>query len=97
MWLQQDRVCGHYVCAVRECLKVAYRHKLIRRAGTIQWPLCSRDRNYIDFVWGYYKEKVYITEIQSEVQLCQIILVAVNKIRDNRKRTRHFDQFFKNK
>lgn len=62
MWLQQDGAPPHYHREVREFLDNNYPQKWIGRGGFVQWPPRSCDLTPLDFfLWGYIKDRVYVT------------------------------------
>ena len=80
MWLMHDGCPAHFSRAVRDHLDVAFPNRWIGRGGFVSWPPRSPDLNPLDFfVWGYIKELVYATEVNSMDELrCRINAAAEN-------------------
>lgn len=63
MIFQNDGAPCHFARIVREHLDERFRGRWIGRGGPIAWPPRSPDLNPVDFfVWGYYKELVYLRQ-----------------------------------
>lgn len=62
MWIQHDGAPAHYYREVREFLNNHYPQKWIGRDGFIAWPPRSCDLTPLDFfMWGYIKDRVYMS------------------------------------
>lgn len=66
LYFQQDGAPPHFTLAVRECLNENFPERWIGRGGPILWSPRSPDLNPLDyFVWGFLKDKVYGSKINS--------------------------------
>lgn len=62
IWYQQDGAPAHYALPVRNYLDQIFPNRWIGRRGALEWPPRSPDLNPMDFfLWGYLKNKVYVT------------------------------------
>lgn len=78
---QQDGAPPHYSREVRAWLNANYPN-WIGRGGAVAWPARSPDLNPMDyFVWGFLKNEVYATPVQSEEDLLARIMEACRSIR----------------
>lgn len=59
---QQDGAPPHYFRLARQLLDAEFPGRWIGRRGAIEWPARSPDLTPLDFfLWGYLKDKVYVT------------------------------------
>lgn len=78
---QQDGAPPHYTNEVREWLSLNY-PTWIGRGGPVAWPARSPDLSPMDFfVWGFLKNEVYSTAVNSEQELRDRITAGVRKLR----------------
>lgn len=62
MWFMQDGAPSHTYGPVVAYLNGAYQNNWMGKKGPINWPARSPDLTPLDyFLWGYIKEKVYVT------------------------------------
>lgn len=81
MWLQLDGAPAHFAVAVRQHLDENY-PQWIGRGGRVAWPPRSPDFTPLDyFLWGWMKQKVYFTPINTREELINRIQVAADEIR----------------
>lgn len=60
---QQDGAPPHHALPVRQFLNRVFPNRWIGRRGYVEWPARSPDLTPLDFfLWGYIKNKVYITQ-----------------------------------
>lgn len=63
VWFQQDGAPPHYALPVRRYLNEIFPNRWIGRRGAVEWPARSPDLTPLDFfLWGYLKNKVYVTK-----------------------------------
>ena len=80
-WFQQDGATAHTARASMTLLREAFPQKLISRFGDIPWPPRSPDLTPMDFfLWGYLKERVYINNPQTLVNLRENIRREISTI-----------------
>jgi hypothetical protein len=78
---QQDGAPPHYAKAVRAWLNKHFPGKWIGRRGAIEWAPRSPDLTPCDFfLWGYLKQKVYMTPVKDLNELKQRITDYVHSI-----------------
>lgn len=95
MWLQHDGAPAHYSRQVTEFLNVTYPNRWIGRGGIISWPPRSPDLNPLDyFLWGYFKEAVYETNISDERELRQKLNHVSESIKNNERARRSLQRNF---
>ena len=83
MWFQHDGAPAHYHNDVRNYLNATLGNRWIGRGGPIEWPARSPDLTSLDFfLWGYMKQLVYETPVNSREDLAARIDVAAVKIRE---------------
>ena len=83
MWYQQDGAGPHFANIVKDFLNNTYAGRWIGRAGSINWPPRSPDLTPLDFfLWGYVKQKVYSTEIDTVETLRQRIIAAFEAVKE---------------
>lgn len=81
-WIQLDGCPAHYGRNVRNWLNNNYPGRWIGRGGPVAWPPRSPDLTPLDFfVWGFIKEKVYTTPVNTLDELHNRIRDACNEIR----------------
>ncbi|GFS66285.1 DUF4817 domain-containing protein [Trichonephila clavipes] len=67
---QQDGAPPHWVLTVRKSLNNSFPQRLIGRDGPIAWPPRSPDLTPLEFFfWGYVKDTVYGTQVNSLEEL----------------------------
>nr|XP_022908494.1 uncharacterized protein LOC111419849 [Onthophagus taurus] len=82
MWFMHDGCPAHFSRNVRDFLDNAFRQKWIGRGGPIPWPPRSPDLNPLDFfLWGFMKDRVYATEVNTIDELRHRITAATEDIR----------------
>ncbi|GFW63652.1 uncharacterized protein TNCV_4329401 [Trichonephila clavipes] len=75
---QQDGALPHWGLTVRESLNNSFPQRWIGRDGPIPWSPRSLDLTPLDFFfWGYVKDTVYGTQVNSVEELTQNIQTAV--------------------
>ncbi|GFW85483.1 uncharacterized protein TNCV_145281 [Trichonephila clavipes] len=78
---QQDGAPPHWGLTVRESLNDSFLQRWIGRDGPIAWPSRSPDLTPLDFFfWGYVKDTVYGTQVNSLEELKQNIQTAVTTV-----------------
>lgn len=83
-WLQMDGAPAHYAIENRRWLNNNFPERWIGRLGPIGWPPRSPDLTPVDFfVWGYLKDKVYATPVNTREELIQKIREACEELRAN--------------
>ncbi|RZB58811.1 DDE 3 domain containing protein [Asbolus verrucosus] len=81
MWLQQDGAPPHFHRAVRAYLDATFENKWIRRGAENPWPPRSTDLTPLDyFLWGYVKEKVYVTPFHNLNELEERITTVCRSV-----------------
>lgn len=84
MIFQNDGAPCHFARIVRQHLTERFGDKWIGRRGPIAWPPRSPDLNPIDFfVWGYYKEQVYVKELTNITELRTRLRQTEETIKNN--------------
>lgn len=79
---QQDGAPPHFNATVRQWLNENY-PEWIGRGGTVAWPARSPDLTPMDFfVWGFFKQEVYSTPVNSEEELRGRIGLAAQRLRE---------------
>lgn len=74
IYFQHDGAPPHYGVNVRQYLNEIFPDRWIGRRGPIEWPPRSPDLTPLDFfLWGYIKNKVYVTQPQNLNDLRQRI------------------------
>lgn len=81
VWFQQDGAPPHYGRHVREYLDEVFPMRWIGRRGTLEWPPRSPDLTPMDFfLWGYIKNKVYVTRPQDIEELKERIRTEIRRV-----------------
>lgn len=79
---QQDGAPPHWTLRVRDFLTNTFREPWIGRNGPVLWPPRSPDLTPLDFfLWGYMKDLVYSTPIESREQLIDRIFEAAEQVK----------------
>lgn len=82
MWFMHDGCPAHFSRNVRDFLNNTFPQKWIGRGGPIPWPPRSPDLNPLDFfLWGFMKERVYATDVNTIDELRHRINAATEHIR----------------
>ncbi|KAI5731573.1 hypothetical protein M8J77_012532 [Diaphorina citri] len=77
MIYQHDGAPAHFARRSREVLDQFFPGNWIGRGGPIPWPARSPDKNPIDYcVWGFIKDLIYETPVESEEDLIGRIVAA---------------------
>ncbi|KAI5738722.1 hypothetical protein M8J77_010435 [Diaphorina citri] len=77
MIYQHDGASAHFARRNREVLDQFFPGNWIGRGGPIPWPARSPDKNPIDYcVWGFIKDLIYETPVESEENLIGRIVAA---------------------
>ncbi|KAI5728463.1 hypothetical protein M8J77_016534 [Diaphorina citri] len=77
MIYQHDGAPAHFARRSREVLDQFFPGNWIGRSGPIPWPARSPDKNPIDYcVWGFIKDLIYETPVESEEDLIGRIVAA---------------------
>jgi hypothetical protein len=72
MWYLHDGAPPHYARQVRIWMDISFPNRWIGRAGPILWPPQSPCLNPCDFfVWGYMKQLVYATAVNTIWRTCE--------------------------
>jgi len=83
MIFQHDGAPAHFYREVRNYLDEAYPGRWIGRGGPIAWPPRSPDLTSLDFfLWGYLKNLVYATPVETVEQLQQRIFDSCRTIQN---------------
>lgn len=83
IWFQHDGAPAHFSRRPRDILNARYPNAWIGRGGPTHWPPRSPDLTPLDFhLWGYMKNLVYETVVDSEQDLIGRIVAAAGKIKD---------------
>lgn len=83
-WLQLDGAPAHYGIQVRNWLNANYPRRWIGRGGPVAWPARSPDITPLDFfAWGFLKEKVYSSPVNTRDELIDRINNACDDLRQN--------------
>lgn len=78
---QQDGAPPHYSLEVRQLLDEKLPDSWIGRGGPTRWPPRSPDLTPLDFfLWGYVKDKVYVTPCPNLTQLKRRITTAIRSV-----------------
>lgn len=84
-WFQMDGAPAHYGINVREWCNAHFPGRWIGRLGSINWPPRSPDLTVLDFfIWGYLKDQVYATPVNTIEELRLRIQEACNNLLNNR-------------
>lgn len=82
MYFMHDGAPAHFSRIVRNYLTERFENRWIGRGGPVAWPPRSPDLTPLDFfVWGYLKDLVYATEVNTEDELWQRIVDACQQLR----------------
>jgi hypothetical protein len=61
---EQDGAPSHWGTIARDCLDATFPNRWLGRDGPLAWPPRSPDITPLDFfLWGYVKDKVYVTKV----------------------------------
>ena len=81
---QQDGAPPHFALPVREYLNRTFPNRWIERRSPCSWAACSPDLTWMEFFWGFVKDKVYRTKVcnlavlkQRLREACAMITVAM--------------------
>lgn len=81
MWLQHDGAPPHNAAQVRQFLHETFPNSWLGRGGPVSWPPRSPDLTSCDFfLWGFIKNKVYVTPPTTAEDMRQRITVAFREI-----------------
>lgn len=70
LWYQQDGAPAHSSSRARNWLNATFHTQWIGRHGPVHWPARSPDLSPLDFfLWGYVKDRVYVTETKTSDEL----------------------------
>lgn len=84
MWFMHDGAPPHFDRLVRQHLTAVFGQQWIGRGGPSPWPARSPDLNPLDFFfWGYLKELVYSTPVNTREDLVLRIRQYCGQIRNN--------------
>jgi len=86
MWYHHDGAPAHYGIGVQNFLHLNYPERWIGRGrrAPVRWPPRSPDFNPLDyFAWGYVKDRVYQTEVESPEDLVARILAVAQEIKNS--------------
>ena len=79
----QRRFAPHFAGPVHAVLTKTFGNRWIGRGGPVNWPARSLDLSPLDFfVWGYMKNQVYSSPVDSEMELIQRIHAAATRIQN---------------
>lgn len=82
-WFQLDGCPAHFHLNVRNWLNNNFPNRWIGRGGPVAWPPRSPDITPLDFfVWGFLKEQVYATPVETREQLIDRIRNACDELRN---------------
>ena len=79
LWIifQQNGAPSQWVSLVDDFLEITFPDRLIERDRSASWPLCSSDITPLDFfLWGYVKDRVFVTPFSDIEELMTEILAA---------------------
>ena len=77
MWYQHDWAPTHFAGPIRAVLTNNFGNRWIGGRGPVNWPARSPDLTPLDFfLWGYKKNQVYSSPVDSEMELIQRIHAA---------------------
>lgn len=66
IWFQQDGATCHSAKETLQLLRTKFNGRLISKRGDVNWPPRSCDLTPLDyFLWGYLKDKVYVSKPQT--------------------------------
>lgn len=83
MWFMHDGAPPYVTVNVRNYLNLYFPNRWLGRHGPIAWPPRSPDMNPVDyFFWGFMKNIVYATPLDTLEELQQKIIDAANEIRN---------------
>ena len=86
MWFQHDGAPAHNTANARRHLNEVFGNRWIGRNGPVAWPARSTDLTPLDFyLWGHMKTLVYITPIETEMELVGRIAVVAGSIAEDRR------------
>lgn len=81
-WFQLDGCPAHFGRNVRNWLDNHFPERWIGRGGPVAWPPRSPDLTPLDFfVWGFLKERVYATPVETREELINRIRNVCDEIR----------------
>lgn len=94
-WIQMDGAPAHLGRNISIWLRENFGQRWIARLpvnaeihngrGPVSWPPRSPDLTPLDFfIWGYLKDKVYTTPVETRDELMNRILEACNELREKR-------------
>ena len=82
MYFMHDGAPAHFSHIVRNYLTGWFGNRWIGRGGPVTWPPRSPDLTPLDFyVWGFVKDIVYATEVNTEDELWKRIVDACEQLR----------------
>ena len=81
---QQDGAPPHWDRNVQQFLNDKFPGHWIGHGGPTPWPPCSPDITPLDFsLWGYLKDRVYITRVNDLLDLKQPIRDVINSVTED--------------
>lgn len=82
-WFQHDGAPPHVTLPVRRCLTQSFGDQWIGRFGPQPWPARSPDLTPLDFfLWGYVKDKVFVTECNTAAEMRNRIVNVFTTLRE---------------
>lgn len=82
IWFQHDGAPPHITLPVRSHLNATFPRRWLGRFGPQPWPARSPDLTPLDFfLWGYIKEKVFMSECASEEEMRDRITNTFQQLR----------------
>ena len=84
IWWMQDGAPAHRTVLIRRMLRQKFQNRVVALNHPIEWPPRSPDLTPCDFfLWGYLKQKVFSSPVQSLPELRRRIVDETNNLRQN--------------
>ena len=89
LWWAQDGAPAHRLGAVTDRLRELFHQRVIAMHQAVEWPPRSPDLTPCDFfLWGYLKDRVFVTPPGTLQELRERIQVEVDRLRANPEQVR---------
>lgn len=83
MWYQHDGAPAHFFRLVRNHIRAVFGRRCIGRGLAVPWPARSPDKTPCDFfLWGFFKDVVYATPVETREDLLERIHNAARQLRE---------------